>query len=203
MIAAHRLRSVSAVSAVAGLVAMSALWGAPSAAAVEPPAIDPAAVPPDGQPGPQQAMRQGALCTRVGTLPGTDYRIQPKYMDLLNLPEAWKFGRGAGVSVALIDSGVSPHPRLPTLVGGGDYIEGGDGDDNIALDAGQDYAEGGSGNDYIYGGLEYTDTILGGTGDDGRGADEVASRESHAPILLRRPLRPGRQHWVDRVSTRL
>ena len=127
MIAAHRLRSVSAVSAVAGLVAMSALWGAPSAAAVEPPAIDPAAVPPDGQPGPQQAMRQGALCTRVGTLPGTDYRIQPKYMDLLNLPEAWKFGRGAGVSVALIDTGVSPHPRLPTLVGGGDYIEGGDG----------------------------------------------------------------------------
>ena len=41
-------------------------------------------------------MRQGALCTRVGTLPGTDYRVQPKYMDLLNLPEAWKFGRGAG-----------------------------------------------------------------------------------------------------------
>lgn len=66
-------------------------------------------------------MRQGALCTRVGTLPG-NYRIQPKYMDLLNLPEAWKFGRGAGVSVALIDTGVSPHPRLPTLVGGGDYI---------------------------------------------------------------------------------
>ena len=42
-----------------------------------------------------------------------------------------------------------------------------------------------------------------GTGDDGRGADEVASRESHAPILLRSRLRPGRQHWVDRVSTRL
>ena len=74
-----------------------------------------------------EAMRQGALCTKVGTLPGTDYRLQPKYMDLLNLPEAWRFGRGAGTTVAIIDTGVSPHPRLPTLVGGGDYIEGGDG----------------------------------------------------------------------------
>ena len=127
MSAAHPLRSVSAVSAAAGLVALSALCGTPTAAAVEPPTIDPAALPADGQPGPTQAMRQGALCTRVGTLPGTDYRVQPKYMDLLNLPEAWKFGRGAGVTVAVIDTGVSPHPRLPTLVGGGDYIEGGDG----------------------------------------------------------------------------
>lgn len=121
------LQRVSAVSATTALVALSTLCGTPTAAAVEPPTIDPAALPADGQPAPAQAMRQGAQCTRVGTLPGTDYRVQPKYMDLLNLPDAWKFGRGAGVTVALIDTGVSPHPRLPTLVGGGDYIEGGDG----------------------------------------------------------------------------
>jgi len=41
-------------------------------------------------------MRQGAYCTRVGTLPGTDYRVQPHFMDMLNLPAAWQFGRGAG-----------------------------------------------------------------------------------------------------------
>ena len=57
-------------------------------------------------------------------LPGTDYRVQPKYMDMLNLGEAWQFGRGAGVKVAIIDTGVTPHPRLPNLIGGGDYRAG-------------------------------------------------------------------------------
>ena len=59
-------------------------------------------------------MRQGAYCTKVGTMPGTDYRVQPHYMDMLDLAEAWRFGRGAGSEVAVIDTGVSPHPRLPT-----------------------------------------------------------------------------------------
>src|SRR4051794_4927551 len=72
-------------------------------------------------------MRQAAYCTRVATLPGTDYRVQPKYMDMLNLAEAWQFGRGAGVKVAIIDTGVNPHPRRPTLVGGGDCGRGGEG----------------------------------------------------------------------------
>lgn len=122
------LRASASVSAVCALVGLSALWGTPSAAAVEPPTIDPAALPPDGDPSPPEPMRQGAYCTRVGTMPDTDYRVQPKFMDMLNLPEAWQFGRGAGVTVAVIDTGVSPHPRLPNLIGGGDYVvEGGDG----------------------------------------------------------------------------
>jgi len=58
-------------------------------------------------------------------LPGSDFRIQPKYMDMLNLFEAWRFGRGAGVRVAVIDTGVTPHPRLPHLIPGGDYVMGG------------------------------------------------------------------------------
>jgi membrane-anchored mycosin MYCP len=60
-------------------------------------------------------------------LPGTDFRVQPKYMDMLNLSEAWRFGRGGGVKIAVIDTGVTPHPRLPHLVPGGDYVMGGDG----------------------------------------------------------------------------
>jgi len=117
--------AAAATTAVAGL---TALWGAPPAAAVEPPQIDLAALPPDGPPGPDQPMRQGVYCTRVATLPGTDYRVQPHFMDMLDLTEAWRFGRGAGVKVAVIDTGVSPHPRLPDLVGGGDYVmPGGDG----------------------------------------------------------------------------
>ena len=48
-------------------------------------------------------------------------------MDMLNLQEAWAFGRGAGQKVAVIDTGVTPHPRFPHLIPGGDYVMGGDG----------------------------------------------------------------------------
>ncbi|EUA88632.1 subtilase family protein [Mycobacterium ulcerans str. Harvey] len=53
--------------------------------------------------------------------------MQPKYMEMLNINEAWQFGRGAGVKVAVIDTGVTPHPRFPHLIPGGDYVMGGDG----------------------------------------------------------------------------
>lgn len=72
-------------------------------------------------------MKQNSYCTEVGVLPGTDFRLQPKYMEMLNLAEAWQFGRGAGQKVAVIDTGVTPHPRFPHLIPGGDYIMSGDG----------------------------------------------------------------------------
>src|SRR6202012_2742262 len=89
--------------------------------------IDPAAVPPDPPPGPPAPMKQNSYCTEVGVLPGSDFRLQPKYMDMLNLQEAWQFGRGAGIKVAVIATGVTPHPRFPHLIPGGDYVMGGDG----------------------------------------------------------------------------
>jgi membrane-anchored mycosin MYCP len=116
----------AAVTATSLIVAAVALSGAP-AYAINPPGIDPGAVPPNSPPGPPQPMKQSSYCTEVGVLPGTDFRVQPKYMDMLNLPEAWRFGRGGGVRVAVIDTGVTPHPRLPHLVPGGDYVMGGDG----------------------------------------------------------------------------
>ncbi|MFY9767477.1 MAG: S8 family serine peptidase, partial [Mycobacterium sp.] len=125
----RRLRPLraAAVAATTLIVASVALSGSP-AYAINPPGIDPAAVPPDSPPGPMQPMKQTAYCTEVGVLPGTDFRVQPKYLDMLNLPEAWRFGRGAGVKVAVIDTGVAPHPRLPHLIPGGDYVmAGGDG----------------------------------------------------------------------------
>ncbi len=122
-----RLLRAAAVAATTLIVASVALSGSP-AYAIDPPGIDPAAVPPDGPPGPAQPMKQTAYCTEVGVLPGTDFRVQPRYMDMLNLPEAWRFGRGGGVKIAVIDTGVTPHPRLPHLLPGGDYVmAGGDG----------------------------------------------------------------------------
>jgi membrane-anchored mycosin MYCP len=114
----------AAVAATTLIVASVALSGSP-AYAINPPGIDPAAVPPDSPPGPPAPMKQSSYCTEVGALPGTDFRVQPKYMDMLNLPEAWRFGRGGGVRIAVIDTGVTPHPRLPHLVPGGDYVMGG------------------------------------------------------------------------------
>jgi membrane-anchored mycosin MYCP len=117
-----RAAAVAATTLIAASVALS---GSPQAYAINPPGIDPAAVPPDGPPGPSAPMKQSSYCTEVGVLPGTDFRVQPKYMDMLDLPEAWRFGRGGGVRIAVIDTGVTPHPRLPHLVPGGDFVMGG------------------------------------------------------------------------------
>jgi membrane-anchored mycosin MYCP len=122
-----RGRAARATTAVI-LLTSGALVGLPPAYAVNPPTIDPAAVPPDGPPGPAAPMKQNSYCTEVGVSPGTDFRSPPKYVEMLNLSEAWSFGRGAGVKVAVIDTGVSPHPRFPHLIPGGDYVmAGGDG----------------------------------------------------------------------------
>src|ERR1044071_578488 len=98
--AGRRLRPLraAAVAAATLIVASVALPGSP-AYAVNPPGVDPGATPPDRAPGPSQSMKQNSYCTEVGVLPGTDFRVQPKYMDMLNLSEAWKFGRGGGVRV--------------------------------------------------------------------------------------------------------
>ncbi|MGO9385220.1 MAG: type VII secretion-associated serine protease mycosin [Mycobacterium sp.] len=117
----------SRATVAALLLTSGALAGLPPAYAISPPTIDPAAVPPDGPPTSPAPMKQNSYCTEVGVLPGTDFRLQPKYMDMLNLQEAWQFGRGAGQKVAVIDTGVSPHPRFPHLFPGGDYVMSGDG----------------------------------------------------------------------------
>lgn len=117
----------SRATVAAILLTVGALAGLPPASAVSPPTIDPGAVPPDGPPGPPAPMKQNSYCTEVGVLPGTDFRLPPKYMDMLNLQEAWAFTRGAGVKVAVIDTGVTPHPRFPHLIAGGDYVMAGDG----------------------------------------------------------------------------
>ena len=45
----------------------------------------------------------------------------------LDLQRVWKLTRGSGQHVAVIDTGVAPHPRLPHLRPGGDYVSTGDG----------------------------------------------------------------------------
>jgi membrane-anchored mycosin MYCP len=51
----------------------------------------------------------------------------PAQLADLELPQIWQLTRGAGQRVAVIDTGVSRHRRLPDLVAGGDYVFTGDG----------------------------------------------------------------------------
>lgn len=51
----------------------------------------------------------------------------PTQLDGLDLAAAWALTRGAGQRVAVIDTGVAPHRRLPGLIAGGDYVSTGDG----------------------------------------------------------------------------
>ncbi|MCH9731956.1 MAG: type VII secretion-associated serine protease mycosin [Actinomycetia bacterium] len=115
------IRQLGALTAALSLLLLSA--PAPLAGALTPPTVDPAALPPDGPPSPEQPMRKNSDCTFNGALPGFDPAAVPPSQEMLNLPAAWKISRGRGVAVAVIDSGVSPQPRLPTLQPGGDYID--------------------------------------------------------------------------------
>ena len=99
------------------------LVAVPTAIAVPYPVADPAALPPDAPPAPPAPMKQNdGPCGAYGATEDFDPQTVPPAQQMLDLPQAWKTSRGAGVTVAVIDSGVTPQPRLPHLSGGGDYI---------------------------------------------------------------------------------
>lgn len=57
-----------------------------------------------------------------------DSNVLPgEHLDYLGVRQAWRFATGEGQSIALIDTGVAPHPRLPRLRGGGDLVGDSDG----------------------------------------------------------------------------
>ena len=117
-------RRVAAMWCVVLLVSM---WcGTGPAGALTPPSIDTAAVPPDTD-GPEQPMKLSVECQVPGVLPGSNFADPPAGWRLLNLDATRPFATGAGVTVAVIDTGVTPNPRLPNLRPGGDYVERGDG----------------------------------------------------------------------------
>lgn len=118
-----RLRRTSALAAGIGLLLVSA---AP-AAAVTPPQVDPQTPPPAGNPGPVAQMTANGECITSGVLPGSDPAAVSRNQLALKLPDAWKHSRGQGQTVAVIDTGVTPGPRLPHVESGGDFVESTDG----------------------------------------------------------------------------
>ncbi|WP_405136734.1 type VII secretion-associated serine protease mycosin [Nocardia sp. NBC_01388] len=118
-----RMRGVCALASAT----LTVLLAAP-ASAVQPPQVMIGAAPADPPPGPEQPYKQDKGCLGAGVLPHSDLS-QPAPPDrALNLPRARSLSRGGGVTVAVLDTGAGPNPRLPNLVGGGDYVQaGGDG----------------------------------------------------------------------------
>jgi membrane-anchored mycosin MYCP len=121
---ARRNRRGIAFLAVVFAVAMV---GCPTAGAVTPPEVDSAAEPPPGAAGPVQTMSQRGACTVTGLIAGTDATAAGPNQQTLDLTEAWRYSRGDGQTVAVIDTGVRPGPRLLNVEAGGDFIASTDG----------------------------------------------------------------------------
>ena len=73
-------------------------------------------VPPD-ETGPDQPTEQRRVCAAPTAFPNANFADKPWAADYLRLPEAQKFATGAGITVAVIDTGVNGSPRVPAEPG--------------------------------------------------------------------------------------
>ncbi|MGP4057912.1 type VII secretion-associated serine protease mycosin [Mycobacterium sp. 4D054] len=115
-----------ASAALAVTVTMLAVGAAP-AGAIPPPQVDPATPTPNGSAGPIGALAQRNPCVTSTAIPGTEPFASDVNASALNLSQAWTHSRGEGQTVAVLDTGVRPGPRLPDVEAGGDYVASGDG----------------------------------------------------------------------------
>lgn len=115
-----RLLVVSALATLSGL-------GTPVAHAVSPPPIDERWLPESALPAPPRPTVQREVCTEVTAESGRAFGRAERSAQLADLDQVWRLTRGAGQRVAVIDTGVARHRRLPKVVAGGDYVFTGDG----------------------------------------------------------------------------
>ena len=113
----NRARRVAAV-----LLVTFAVQPIASAAAVPPPDVDPGLLRPPAPPAPAGRTEQRQPCYRAPVLDTAPATGNP-----LGLDAVWPLTRGAGQTIAVIDTGVARHRLLPHLIGGGDYVSHGDG----------------------------------------------------------------------------
>jgi membrane-anchored mycosin MYCP len=123
MISAPARRRCGCLAAVLA----AALWACPPALAITQPKVDQGAPPPNGAPGPVQPMEKNGGCSSSGVIPGTDPGVATPNQRMMDPAAAWRFSRGDGQLVAVLDTGVRPGPRLPGVQPGGDYVETTDG----------------------------------------------------------------------------
>lgn len=103
----------------------TALVPAGAALAVPPPVVDPGALITNAPVAPPVPSEQRLLCSQPIWTGPAPVGV-PAVQKVLGLEQAWRFSRGEGQTVAVIDTGVTPHPRL-TVLPGGDYVADSDG----------------------------------------------------------------------------
>lgn len=101
-----RLLVVSALATLSGL-------GTPVAHAVSPPPIDERWLPESALPAPPRPTVQREVCTEVTAESGRAFGRAERSAQLADLDQVWRLTRGAGQRVAVIDTGVARHRRLP------------------------------------------------------------------------------------------
>ena len=124
-------RSAAAIAAVSMLCLAGPSWPA-AAQPVFPPPVDPAQRPStaEAESTPYQASNQVGLpvaadCIGPGPDGDLDLAAIPPGQERMRIRAAQEFATGRGQTIAVIDSGVNPHPRLAgRLDDGGDYILG-------------------------------------------------------------------------------
>ena len=118
-----RVRSLRGGAAVV----VAFLLGGGSAAAA-PPVPDPSLLPSGAVAAPPEPTEQRVLCAELPDAP--DDPQVPAAQRILDFASVWPITRGEGQLVAVIDTGVRPHPRLPEVSPGGDFVTSGDGTDD-------------------------------------------------------------------------
>ncbi|SEH92699.1 membrane-anchored mycosin MYCP [Mycolicibacterium rutilum] len=114
--------TVLRIGMVAALTLLPPL-AAPPAAAVTPPEVDDTLLPDAGPAAPPTRTEQSEPCVASADV---DDASGGQLGDI-DLPSVWRLTRGAGQTVAVIDTGVARHRLLPHLVPGGDFVSDGDG----------------------------------------------------------------------------
>ena len=112
---------------VVALVAALPQCAASPARAVSPPPIDNSRLPQPAPPSPPQATVQREICAVPSMARDAIPPNDATQLVGLDLQQVWRLTRGSGQRVAVIDTGVSTHPRLSRLMAGGDYVFTGDG----------------------------------------------------------------------------
>ena len=112
---------------VVALVAAMPQCAASPAQAVSPPPIDNSRLPQPAPPSPPQPTVQREICAVPSMTRNAHPPDDATQLAGLDLQQVWRLTRGSGQRVAVIDTGVSIHPRLSRLMAGGDYVFTGDG----------------------------------------------------------------------------
>jgi len=115
----------TALTVAPAVLAPATAHADPAAGFPSPPPVDMRRLPRDTRPAPLPGVRQVSQCARPPDAPSGRRTALTWGVRAMRLAELRRAGTGKGVEIAVIDSGVAPHPLLSgRLRDGGDYVAG-------------------------------------------------------------------------------